>query len=285
MKSKKTKSKSENKYDTFSITMELENPLLYDNEDKKIDDNKKNDEIDIKKRFAMYFIIILLFVVSFFTWMSNGYTLQESERSYLESNSTVEVTTEGEYTYFIPKNIKSTKGFILYPGERIDSSAYAKLCNNIASYGYKVISVEMPFNYSKFGKNKANEVIKQNSDITKWVIGGDSIGGSVACEYAIDKKNVDGIVLISSYSKENISKMEIDVLSIWGSKDSVISYTKLIDSRKNLPRDAQYIEIEGANHSQFANYGTYSRDEEALISSDDQMSKTVEYIVNFLEEI
>ena len=112
---------------------------------------------------------------------------------YLQSNSKVEVTVDGNYTYFTPKNVNATKGFIFYPGERVDSSSYAKLCNNVASYGYKVVAVDMPFNYANFGKNKATKVIEDNPQITKWVIGGDSIGGTVACEYAVNNKNVEGI--------------------------------------------------------------------------------------------
>ena len=41
MKKRKAKSNSENKYDTFSITMELERPLLYNNED----NTEKNNQV------------------------------------------------------------------------------------------------------------------------------------------------------------------------------------------------------------------------------------------------
>lgn len=204
---------------------------------------------------------------------------------YLQSSSNVEVTVDKNYTYFTPRNVNPTKGLIFYPGERVDSSSYAKLCNSIASYGYKVVAVDMPFNYANFGKDKATKIIEDNPEIHKWVIGGDSLGGTVACEYAVNNKNVEGIVLISSYPRYNISDLGFKVLSIWGSKDNVVDYKKLINSKEQLPKDTKYIEIEGANHSQFASYGMYSGDEEALISSDEQMDITVRNIVNFLYNI
>ena len=92
-------------------------------------------------------------------------------------------------------------------------------------------------------------------------------------------------VLISSYPRENISELGFKVLSLWGSKDNVVDYKELINSKEQLPKDTKYVEIEGANHSQFANYGMYSGDEEALISSDEQMDITVRNIVNFLYNI
>ena len=143
----------------------------------------------------------------------------------------------------------------------------------------------MPFNYASFGENKADDVIKNNPEITKWVIGGDSLGGTVASNYAINNKNIEGIVFISSYPRENISELGFKILSLWGSKDNVVDYKELINSKERLPKDTKYIEIEGANHSQFANYGTYSGDGGALISSDEQMDITVRNIVNFLYNI
>lgn len=288
MNKRKAKSNSESKYDTFSITMELERPLLYNDENNTEKNNKQKKEDKskiVKKRIITLLTVLIIFVVGFFIWLSNGYSLQENDMKYLQSNSKVEVTVDENYTYFTPKNVSATKGFIFYPGERIDSSSYAKLCNNVASYGYKVVAVDMPFNYANFGKNKATKVIEDNPQITKWVIGGDSIGGTVACEYAVNNKNVEGIVLISSYPRENISELGFKVLSLWGSKDNVVDYKELINSKEQLPKDTKYVEIEGANHSQFANYGMYSGDEEALISSDEQMDITVRNIVNFLYNI
>lgn len=288
MKKRKAKSNSENKYDTFSITMELERPLLYNDENNTENNNKPKKEDKskiIKRRIITLLTVLIIFVIGFFIWLSNGYSLQANDMKYLQSNSKVEVTVDGNYTYFTPKNVNATKGFIFYPGERVDSSSYAKLCNNVASYGYKVVAVDMPFNYANFGKNKATKVIEDNPQITKWVIGGDSIGGTVACEYAVNNKNVEGIVLISSYPRENISELGFKVLSLWGSKDNVVDYKELINSKEQLPKDTKYVEIEGANHSQFANYGMYSGDEEALISSDEQMDITVRNIVNFLYNI
>lgn len=288
MKKKKAKSSSKNMYDTFSITMELERPLLYNEEDyteKKREEERQNRVKSIKKALFVLLFVLTVFIIGFFIWLSNGYSLQSYDMKYLESNSKVEVKTDGDYTYFTPTNVNATKGFIFYPGERVDSSSYAKLCNMIASYGYKVVAVDMPFNYASFGENKADDVIKNNPEITKWVIGGDSLGGTVASNYAINNKNIEGIVFISSYPRENISELGFKILSLWGSKDNVVDYKELINSKERLPKDTKYIEIEGANHSQFANYGTYSGDGEALISSDEQMDITVRNIVNFLYNI
>ena len=77
----------------------------------------------------------------------------------------------------------------------------------------------------------------------------------------------------------------MNVLSIWGSKDGVIDFQSLIDAKEKLPPGTTYVEIEGANHSQFGDYGKYNNDESALISGDDQKQKTVDSIVEFMKNI
>lgn len=288
MRRRKAKLNSDSKYDTLSITMELERPLLY-NEEEIEETNRQikrdNNLKKLKKAIATLLIVISLFIAGFLIWLSNGYDLYSEAKSYLQSDSTVQVTTQGSDIYFTPINKSATKGFIFYPGERINASAYAKLCKQIASKGYKVIAVDMPFNYATFGKNKAYKIIEDNPNIQNWIIGGDSLGGTSACKYAAKNKNVDGIVLISSYPTDNISDLGFKVLSISGSKDNVIDYEALVNSKDKLPKDTTYIEIEGANHSQFGSYGSYSGDGDALISEDEQINIAVNNIVKFLNDI
>ncbi len=61
--SKDVKVKRNKKYDTFSITMELERPLLYDEVENK-DDKKNNRKFNIKnkifKGIGILFVLILL---------------------------------------------------------------------------------------------------------------------------------------------------------------------------------------------------------------------------------
>ena len=78
MKIRKAKSREEKKYDTFSITMELERPLLYNDEEerKKIEqDNRIKKSKARKKSLIILLSVLVLFVIGFFIWLSNGYTL------------------------------------------------------------------------------------------------------------------------------------------------------------------------------------------------------------------
>ena len=70
MKKKKAKSSSKNMYDTFSITMELERPLLYNEEDyteKKREEERQNRVKSIKKALFALLFVLTVFIIGFFS--------------------------------------------------------------------------------------------------------------------------------------------------------------------------------------------------------------------------
>ena len=134
--------------------------------------------------------------------------------------------------------------------------------------------------------NKAEKIIKEHENIKSWVVGGHSLGGVVASRFAANNTNVDGVVLLASYpSNDDLKQLGKDVVSIWGSKDGVINFANLIESKEKLPKDTTYVEIEGANHSQFGDYGKQKGDYDALISEEKQLEITSNSIVKLLENI
>lgn len=288
MKKDKVRSKKR-EYDTSSITMELQKPLLYEEEQAEISKKQKKIKKKSKKQKIIKSILILLLcsIIGFFIWLSSYYAPTQQAELYLKSDDYVEVSIDNNFICYTPKNTAPKKGFILYPAAKVDAKAYSQICNMIAAKGYQVVAVDMPFNYPAFGKNKANEIIQKYSDIQSWVLGGDSLGGLVATRYVNSNiSKIDGVVFISSYPIDSyLKEINMNVLSIWGSKDGVINFQSLIDAKKKLPEKTTYLEIEGANHSQFGDYGIYKNDEEALIDGDKQKQKTVDSIIEFLENI
>ena len=187
---------------------------------------------------------------------------------------------------YTPKGKEATKGFILYPGAKVDAKAYAPLCKAIAENGYEVIILDMPLNFAMLAPNKAEKVIKEHEHIKSWAVGGHSLGGVVASRFAAKNKNVDGVVLLASYpSNDDLKQLGKEVVSIWGSKDGVIKFENLIESKDKLPEDTTYVEIEGANHAQFGDYGKQKGDYDALISEEKQLNITLNSIVKLLKNI
>lgn len=278
------KKNNEKKYDTFSLTMELNKPLITEEELKKQNEEKqrqKKRKIN-KNIFKAVAVVVIIALVSSLAWLLNAYEPQDVARENLVSSSDVEVV-EGDITEFIPKDVVSNTGVIIYPGARIDVKAYAPLANRLAQNGYKVFAVDMPFNMAIFSSHKADKAIEENKDIENWVIVGHSLGGAMATNAISTNNKIKGIVYLASYpSGDKIKDSGAKVLSIWGSKDGVINFDNMIKAKEDLPKDTQYVEIEGGNHSAFGDYGLQKGDTKSIIPENKQLDITVESICNFI---
>lgn len=174
-------------------------------------------------------------------------------------------------------------GIIFYQGGKVDEKAYELFLLKLASNDLFIVNVKMPFNLAVFGSNRAMDVIEKYQDIGTWYIMGHSLGGAMASTFASNHSDlIEGIILLSAYASSDLSASSISMLSIYGSKDGVLSMDQVESTRINNPMNTTYIVIEGGNHSGFANYGEQQGDFEADITPFAQQNLTVFAIIDFL---
>ena len=90
-------------------------------------------------------VLVVIFLMGIINWIGTAYKPGQLALDSLVSDDKVEITVDGNIT-FTPKGIEATKGFILYPGAKVDAKAYAPLCRKIAENGYKVVILDMYLN-------------------------------------------------------------------------------------------------------------------------------------------
>jgi pimeloyl-ACP methyl ester carboxylesterase len=79
--------------------------------------------------------------------------------------------------------------------------------------------------------------------------------------------DVDGLVLFGSYCASDLGTSGLPVLSISGSDDGLSTPEKIAAAKNLLPDDADFVEIDGANHASFGDYGVQPGDGTASIDS------------------
>lgn len=211
-------------------------------------------------------ITLLLGVFGFLVWAS---TPARPEAIAIESLAAARVDEERNWLVFTPEDAEPTAGLVLYPGGRVDYRAYAPHAKAIAEGGFTVVIVPMPLNFAFLDVNRAGDVIAAFPEIETWAVGGHSLGGAMAAEFAKSNPSlVNGLVLWASYPAENtdFSDSELPVLSIFASKDQVASLEEIEDSRSRLPEETQFIQIDGGNHAGFGWYGNQNGDGSLEIS-------------------
>jgi alpha-beta hydrolase superfamily lysophospholipase len=194
------------------------------------------------------------------------------------------------YYVFEPTGERPSRGFIIYPGGLVDTRAYAPLARDIAAKGYRTVIVCMPFNLALLGYARADTIIKEYPETKKWALGGHSLGGVMACRYAKKfSEKIDGVILWASYPSDTfrIDDATINVVSIYGTEDGLATLDKIETSKIHLPKNTQFVRIDGGNHTQFGWYGDGEElqkgDRPAAITRERQQAIIVKATVDFLQ--
>lgn len=184
---------------------------------------------------------------------------------------------------FEPEDAKA--GLIFYPGGKVQYEAYAPLMEALAEEGILCVLLHMPANLAVLDMNAAEGITEEYPDIEKWYIGGHSLGGSMAASYAAKNvEELEGVILLASYSTAALQDSGLDVVSIYGSNDRVLNLEKYDKYRENLPEDFKEEVIEGGNHAYFGKYGFQEGDGDANITNENQIKSTVDIVATEILE-
>ncbi|WP_300384552.1 alpha/beta family hydrolase [Clostridium sp.] len=225
---------------------------------------------------------LIILIIGFIIWSNNSYKPTGEAIEALNTNGIVTVTEE-KFIEFEPKE-KATKGFIFYPGGKVEAEAYSTLARKISEEGYLVVIAPMTLDLAVLSPNKATDITEKFDYIETWAIGGHSLGGVMAASYAAKNESIDGVVLYASYPQgEELKDLNIKVLSMYGSNDGVADIEKVKNAV--LSKDSEVVEIKGGNHGGFGSYGTQKGDNEATITGEEQIEKSAKYTVEFLESL
>ena len=242
----------------------------------------------IRKWLLVAFVVV---IVGLLFWGIQWATfarppLPEAIRA-LESNEFVDVVQAPWLTFSSTQDAPTT-GFIFYPSGRVDPRAYASLVRAIASEGYLVVIPEMPINMAVFNPNIADEIIAYYPGISRWAIGGHSVGGTMAAQYT-DKhpEIIEGLAIWASYPADStdISGLDIPVISIYGSREERVNDASIGERKHLLPEDTLYIRIEGGDHHQFGAYEINPEDHLATTSRASQHEQIIQATLELLEVI
>jgi Alpha/beta hydrolase family len=151
--------------------------------------------------------------------------------------------------------IPPTTGLVFVPGARVDSRAYAHVLRPLVEAGYFVAVLKEPLGLSVLDPNHAKTVLAVHPEIAHWALAGHSVGGVTAAQLADADEQVNALVLFGSYPASRLQRTDLKVVSIYGSADGLTTPADVDEARGRLPAATSYVEVPGAAHSWFADYG------------------------------
>lgn len=245
-------------------------------------------------RFAISICVFLIYMLAACSAQTPHPPMPEA-LEFLQSDGVVmyeEVTVaewdDDSYHVFKPQDQGPTKGFIFYGGSQVDSRSYAPCAYEMAREGYLIVLVSFPKDVALLAPERAGVVIQAFPDIEVWAIGGHSMGGIAACEYA--KGNLgtfDAVILWASKPTEEnrLDDADIAALSIYATNDGIYDAATIEESQDHLPDDTVWVEIEGGNHFQLGWYLDDHKpiDGDAEITREDQQAQAIAATLDFLD--
>ena len=236
-----------------------------------------------KLLLCVFLALIVLCGAAFGVYTADYYRMDETAVALCASaEGPARLATDGgRYLVFDADGAEA--GLIFYPGGKVESGAYAPLMAMLQSRGVLCVLCEMPFRLAVLDGDAAAGVSGVFPEVSRWYIGGHSLGGVMAADYAAKHPDdFGGLLLLAAYSTEDLTGSGLRVLSVRGSEDGVLNAASYEKNRANLPADARELVIEGGCHAFFGNYGDQKGDGVPAISRQEQLSLTAQAAADFM---
>lgn len=243
-------------------------------------ETKKKKGKKFKKILLSILAILLVLIIGVFAICMIPVKTQDIDPKILSSDNNITVSEiKSGITAFVPE--KAEAGLIFYQGARVDAKAYAPLMRALAERNVLAVLIDCPFNLAFFNMNAPDGIQEKFPQVKSWYIGGHSMGAEVAGEYLIKHvDDYDGLALFAGFVTNDFSKTDLNVISIYGENDGVLTGGAYDECLSHLPKDFSEYVIKGGNHSGFAYYGPQKGDNEATISKDAQIAAAADFFVD-----
>lgn len=193
----------------------------------------------------------------------------------------VRIIQQADRIVFVPERAEA--GLLFYPGALVAPEAYAPLMDTLAARGILCVLLRMPGNLAVLKQGAAESARGDYPEISRWLVGGHSLGGSIAAHAAAaNSGHYDGLVLLASFPADDLRESDLPVLSVYGSEDHVLDRESFAAAKRLLPEDTRELVLPGGCHAGFGFYGPQRGDGMPALSREEQISRTAEAIITML---
>ena len=224
----------------------------------------------IIRRILLWVAVALIAaLVAFVLWAENPMTAEAgplAEVAYVDTPNGVVLT---------PDEPNGT-GLVFIAGARVEPQAYAAKLEGLVDAGVTVVIARPTLNFAIFEYRPLSAFESLGPDVDTWFVGGHSLGGVKACQYASETA---GLILFGSYCASDVSG---PVLSISATNDGLSTPTKIEDAAHYLPKNARFVEIDGGNHAQFGDYGVQPGDGDSAITDAEFEQQLTAAVLEFI---
>jgi pimeloyl-ACP methyl ester carboxylesterase len=226
--------------------------------------------------------LLLLAVLAFVVYASTPFLAEVAPLDRVRNNPALQVTETADAVVLAPLDGGAGEGLVFLAGARVEPSAYAEKLSGLAEAGITVVIVRPILGFAIMDWRPFDTFTSFAPGIDRWLVGGHSLGGVRACQYVADQSadadpddadasraSIVGLVFFGSYCATDVTSSRVPVLSIAGENDGLSTTDKIQDASDLLPATTEFVQIPGANHASFGDYGIQPGDGTAAADDDD----------------
>lgn len=234
----------------------------------------------LRKRIALVSLgALILGVTAFLVWCSIVYPAETAPFAAVSDDPSIVSTETPEALVLAPASGATDTGLVFIPGAKVAAEAYAAKLAGAVRAGTTVVITKPILNLAFFDLRPLGTFTDLAPGVSRWYVGGHSLGGVRACQLAADAQ---GLVLFGSYCVSPVAS-DLPVLSISGSEDGLSTPADIEEYASNLPDSTVSVEIEGGSHAQFGDYGLQPGDGTATIDDAAVADQITDAVVGFLD--
>ena len=158
-------------------------------------------------------------------------------------------------------------------GALIKPQSYANTAAFFARRGY---TVYLPYGgLLRLPINAVGDAAQQIPafDVDDWYFIGHSMGGMAALNlYRTGAADVRAIALWGAGMPFDYTDVAAPLLFLWGNADGILTESRMLTVRRNLPDATRYMTVDGGNHRNFAMYSHQFFDNEGSLDWPEQIA-------------
>ncbi|MGV1003688.1 MAG: alpha/beta hydrolase [Candidatus Nanopelagicales bacterium] len=217
-------------------------------------------------------VLAVVWVAS--VWWVRPFKAVQPALDALRSDTQVQVSESATQIVMTPTGAAAEVGIFFQPGARVDARAYAAALRPLVEAGHPLVIAKQPLGIAFLAMGAFDSARLRLPDVQHWVLGGHSLGGTVAAMQADrndegDQAPAVGLMFWASFPASDLSEsLTTAVTSIYGTEDGLATAADIADSKAHLPAATSFVPIQGAVHAFFGDYGPQPGDGTPTITHD-----------------
>ncbi|WBU37828.1 alpha/beta hydrolase [Homoserinibacter sp. YIM 151385] len=239
-----------------------------------------------RARFALGAGALVVVVAGALAWAASPFVAEPRALASARALAGLEVVETAEAVVLAPADPGPT-GLVVIAGARVEPAAYAWKLSAAAEAGIPVVIARPTLGFAIADTRSLAELTAPGAaagvtGVERWIVGGHSLGGVRACALAADPASeAVGLLLLGAYCADDLADSELPVLTLAAERDGLSTPAKIADAAHLLPASARLVELPGAVHAQFGDYGSQPGDGVPTAGDDEVREEIGDAVIAF----